>query len=227
MLWLAIGMSLVALVLGGLWRTAAGQIGLLEAEQTKANAEREDLTAQLDREMRARKKQAEELSEIRKRTDKAKKRQAKQGKPAEQPMGTAARLGELTAESERADQARRVAESENVTLAKQVSSLEAQLAESARALEAASAPFKAASEQVEEGLRPLQAEVAEKREQAAKLEEALRGAKLTEARMKKRMDNQEQLYASVRAELDVKKDRLRAQEEKIQRLEALHVAISD
>ena len=41
------------------------------------------------------------------------------------------------------------------------------------------------------------------------------------------MSNQEQLYASVRSELDVKKDRLRAQEEQIQRLQALKVAMSD
>ncbi len=227
MLWLTIGASGVALVLGGLWYAATGRVGALEAEQSKSLAERGDLVTRLDREARARKKQAEELAEIRKRTDKVKKRQAKQGKQTDQPMGTAARLSELTAESERADHARRAAEAENLALTKQLAALEAQLSDSASALETASAPFKAASEQVEEGLRPLQAEVEERREQAAKLDEALRGAKLTETRMRKRMNNQEQLYASVRAELDVKKDRIRAQEEKIQRLEALHVALSD
>ena len=46
-------------------------------------------------------------------------------------------------------------------------------------------------------------------------------------RLRKRVDNQERLYASVRAELEVKKDRLRTQEEQIQRLEALKVAVAD
>ena len=45
-------------------------------------------------------------------------------------------------------------------------------------------------------------------------------------RMRKRVTNQEQLYASLRAELDVKKDRLRTQEEQIQRLQALQAAIA-
>ena len=52
-------------------------------------------------------------------------------------------------------------------------------------------------------------------------------ARGTEARMRKRMSNQEQLYASLRAELDVKKDRLRTQEEQLQRLQALKVAVID
>ncbi len=50
-------------------------------------------------------------------------------------------------------------------------------------------------------------------------------ARQTEARMRKRMDNKEQLYASLRAELDVKKDRLRTQEEQMQRLQALKAAV--
>jgi hypothetical protein len=45
--------------------------------------------------------------------------------------------------------------------------------------------------------------------------------------MRKRMSNQEQLYASIRAELDVKKDRLRTQEEQLQRLQALKVSVVD
>lgn len=227
MLWLAVGAIGVALGLAGLWRAANTQVSALLEDQSKALAEREDLESRLERETRARKKQADELAELRKRNDKTKKRHAKQGKNADQPMGTAARLNELVAESERAEQARRTAEAESLSLTQQVEVLEARLVESAQALKIAEGPARSASEQVEEALRPLQTEVEERREQAAKLDEALRGAKVAEARMRKRMDNQEQLYASVRAELDVKKDRLRAQEEKIQRLEALHVAISD
>ena len=65
----------------------------------------------------------------------------------------------------------------------------------------------------------------EARERIGKLESELSISKESEIRMRKRMANQEQLYASIRAEIEVKKDRLRAQEEKIQRLEALSAAV--
>ena len=63
--------------------------------------------------------------------------------------------------------------------------------------------------------------------QVKQLEQALTAARETESRMRKRMSNQEQLYASLRSELEVKKDRLRTQEERIQRLQALEVAVAD
>ena len=62
-------------------------------------------------------------------------------------------------------------------------------------------------------------------ERIGKLQGQLELAKQSEVRMRKRMSNQEQLYASIRSELEVKKDRLRAQDERIQRLEALGVAL--
>ena len=67
--------------------------------------------------------------------------------------------------------------------------------------------------------------LAEATERISKLESELELAKQSEFRLRKRMANQEQLYASIRAELEVKKDRVRAQEEKIQRLEALSAVI--
>jgi hypothetical protein len=45
------------------------------------------------------------------------------------------------------------------------------------------------------------------------------------ARLKKKVETQDLLYTSLRSELDVKKDRLRAQQEVIERLQALEVAL--
>ena len=68
---------------------------------------------------------------------------------------------------------------------------------------------------------------AESARQVKVMEEALAESREAQARMRKRMANQEQLYASVRSELEVKKDRLRTQEEQIQRLQALEVVVAD
>jgi len=73
----------------------------------------------------------------------------------------------------------------------------------------------------------LRSELGEATELVAKMTEELKLAKETELRTRKRMNNQEQLYASVRAELDVKKDRLRTQEEQIQRLQAMKVVVTN
>ena len=43
--------------------------------------------------------------------------------------------------------------------------------------------------------------------------------------MKKKVETQDLLYVSLRSELDVKKDRLRAQQEIIERLQALEVSL--
>ncbi len=56
-------------------------------------------------------------------------------------------------------------------------------------------------------------------------EEALAELRKGKARLKKKMDTQELLYVSMRSELDIKKDRLRAQQEIIERLQALEVSL--
>lgn len=213
-----------------LWRGAERARRTASASLEQVTAERETLSMQLARETTARKKQAEELAALRKKNDKARRREAKAGKGgADRAVGTAARLADLEEQLARAERARDRGRREREQLAAEIARLEAQLA-TARERPAAPAtpPPLVETPPVPNAARDeALAEVASLREQLAKANEALEQAKLTEARMRKRMSNQEQLYASVRAELDVKKDRLRAQEERIQRLEALQVAIRD
>ena len=45
-------------------------------------------------------------------------------------------------------------------------------------------------------------------------------------RMRKRVRNQDMLYTSIRSELDAKKDRLRTQQEELERLRALEVVLA-
>jgi len=220
----------VVLGLGRMWRSAERRVVLLTAANEKLVGQRQELTARLSREAQARKKQSEELAAGRKRAEKAKKRKAKASQDL--PLGTASRIGDLEEQIERVERERDRSRAEREQLAQQVAQLEARVEISTRAVEEVSAARTMAAAQTPlpvEGtsLEALRAELAESRERATKLNGELEIANETEARMRKRMSNQEQLYASVRAELDVKKDRLRTQEEQIQRLQALKVAVAD
>lgn len=215
--------------LARMWRNAEARVVLLVAANEKLTDERQEILARLSREAQARKKQADELAAQRKRVDKTKKRNAKGSQVL--PLGTASRISDLTSQIERAERERDRSRAEREQLAQQVAQLEARVELSTRAFEEASAARSAAPAApvpvAEAELELVRAELAENRERVTKLDDALRVAKETAERIRKRMNTQEQLYASVRAELEVKKDRLRTQEEQIQRLEAFKVAVSE
>lgn len=203
------------------WRRAEARATASEADAESLRTEREALTERLRRERQARTQQGEELSALRKRVDKAKKRSARAEKGAAAlPLGTAARVSDLEAQVERVERERDRSRAEREQLAAQVVALETRL-EVARRPAQAAVPVPVPQPEVSDEGSAL----AEATERIGKLESELAVAKQSEVRMRKRMANQEQLYASIRAELDVKKDRLRAQEEKIQRLEALSAAV--
>ena len=224
-----IGLMLVAiataLVLARLWRTAEGRVAKMQLEIEALVAGGKQLDASLSKQTQARKKQAEELAALRNKTDKAKRRQSK---TVDQPLGTTARIRDHEAQVERVEFERDRAITERDGLTLEVARLEKRLEASALALAEASKPrpIPLASE-MDTALEQAQAELARSRDELTKRTEELGIAQGTEARMRKRMSNQEQLYASLRAELDVKKDRLRTQEEQLQRLQALKVAVID
>jgi chromosome segregation ATPase len=224
-IWLALVAIAGMLILARLWRTAEGRVGQLEREAEGLVAEGKELAAGLSKQTQDRKRLAEELTALRNKADKAKRRQSK---TVDQPLGTAARIRDHEAQVERVELERDRAHSERDGLAKQVARLEARLEASALALAEASRPRpKPVAGQLENALEQTQVELTSSREELTKRNDELGIARQTEARMRKRMSNQEQLYASIRAELDVKKDRLRTQEEQLQRLQALKVAVMD
>lgn len=196
----------------------------LASELEASAAECKELLRRVEHESQARKKQGEELAELRRRADKAKRR-AEKGPEA--PLGTAARIRDIEQELARAQAALRSAELERDRESRTASALALERAELAKRLEDASAPARAIAEAGQVELERMRAELSTVREENAKQGEALALARQTEARLRKRMDNQEQLYASLRAELDVKKDRIRTQEEQLERLQALKVAVLD
>ncbi|MAG32786.1 MAG: hypothetical protein CL908_18045 [Deltaproteobacteria bacterium] len=212
-----------------LWRQSESRAAGLAAANRTLEGERDRLAADLSKETKARRRQAEQLAGHRKKADKAKKRQAR---PAAQPLGTASRIRDLEDRLEQGDAAQRRVEAERDLLVARVGTLEARLDLSARKLEQASVqvepetPTALDESSGAAELDRLRTELTVSREQTKKLEAARLEARETEARLRKRAANQEQLYASLRAELEVKKDRLRTQEEQLQRLRALKVAVA-
>ncbi|MEZ7979508.1 MAG: hypothetical protein QMC74_07405 [Myxococcota bacterium] len=226
--WLLLGIAAgVAIVLGRLWQLADARAAVANKAHDRVSSERQDLAARLSKEVQTRKKQAEELATFRKRADKAKKRSARDEKGAtDLPLGTAARLADFEEKIERVERERDRSRAEREQLTAQVSTLETRLeiASRASAKVATPAPIAPSLTATDDSLRT---ELGEATERVGKMTEELKLAKETELRMRKRMNTQEQLYASVRAELDVKKDRLRTQEEQIQRLQAMKVVVTD
>ena len=224
-IWLALIAIAGALILARLWRVAEARVARLQRETEVLAAEGKQLGESLSKQTQGRKRQSEELATLRNKAEKAKRRQTK---TVDQPLGTSARIRDHEARVERVELERDQANSEREGLAERVARLETRLEASARALEEASAPRPTSvASQAETALEQAQAELAASREQLTKRNEELEIVRQTEARMRKRMNNQEQLYASLRAELEVKKDRLRTQEEQLQRLQALKVAVID
>lgn len=216
---------------GWLWRRAdqraAGIAAELEKERSALSEARSDAT----REKKARERLSDELSGYRRKADKTKRRQAK---TSQTPLGTSSRIQDL---EEGLDQLRREGErfrlerdhldEENRRLDRALETLRSELArEKEKARPDPATPGQTASAAAPSPSEDAGTELAEATERVSKLENELGIARETEARMRKRMETQDQLYASVRAELDVKKDRLRTQEEQIQRLQALEVALS-
>lgn len=219
---------LLVLAAATVWFVRASQAAqrraqALEARIDALEGERKELARRLEHEGQARRKQAEELVQLRSKADKSKRRSEK---TPEVPLGTAARIRDVEVEVERAQAGQRRAEAERDEQLRRADALRVERDALARRLEEAVAPVEVVAEQGRAEVEVVRAELAVAREQALKLGEELALARQTEARMRKRMDNQEQLYASLRAELEVKKDRLRTQEEQIRRLEAIEAVVA-
>lgn len=210
------------------WFVRASQNGEKKSRELAARlealeAERKELARRVEHVGQARKKQAEELSALRNKADKTKRRAEK---TPELPLGTAARIRDVELEVERAVAGLRRAEAERDEQARRAEALRSERDRLEQRLAESIAPVEVVAEQGRAEVDAVRGELAVAREQARKLGEELSLARQTEARMRKRMDTQEQLYASVRAELEVKKDRLRTQEEQIQRLEAIKAVVA-
>lgn len=188
----------------------------VEAEKLKAElvATREQLTKSAAKQRRI----AEESQAVRRKLDKARRRGA-QSDRAPGPSG--ARIPELEAELEQARQARDAAREEVHGLAAELKRVRGLVAEAPKE-PAMPAPLldNAAIEALQARLGSLEAELS-----AARTSEQERARAIE--RLKAKLRTQDDLYVAMRGELAAKKDRLRTQQESIERLQALKVAFID
>jgi DNA repair exonuclease SbcCD ATPase subunit len=218
-----IGVGAAALM-AFLWRGAEARAETKDRDNAVLTGSLESIESTLAKEQKLRSRQAEELAEFRKRADKAKRRSAAKG--ATQPIGTLSRIQDLEEAMGQAERERNRFREERDSLTQELAQLRTLREAEARAAATNAAPVGSPPAEPDERL-VLEAGLSQARERIVKLESEQQNARRTEARLRKRMDTQEQLYASLRAELEAKKDRLRTQEEQLQRLQALKVAVID
>ena len=218
----------VALIFAGLGALAALLFGLraqkANSDAARAWAEGEKLSADLKGVRDEMGKQSgklakhnEEVTDLRRRLDKAKRRASTRGPGAAAASGAGGSTDLLERESdlEEARQARDSARREVESLSAEVQRLRG---------EVTSLSSEAPPEE-DPRLEELRQANTKATADLAGSEEALAELGKAKARLKKKVDTQELLYVSLRSELDIKKDRLRAQQEIIERLQALEVSL--
>jgi len=218
----------VALIFAGLGVLAALVFGLraqkANADAARAWAESEKLSVdlkavreQLGKQSGKLAKHDDEVADLRRRLDKAKRRASTRGSSAGAAGGAGGAGDSLERESdlEEARQSRDSARREAEGLSAEVQRLRAEVA----SLSSTAPPEE--DPRIEELGQAKAKAIAD----LAASEEALAELRKGKARLKKKMDTQELLYVSMRSELDIKKDRLRAQQEIIERLQALEVSL--
>ncbi len=219
----AVAAGVAAGLLFARWRAAGMDAAAARVEAERLGGELGATREQLEKAQAKARRATSELAEVRKKLEKSKKRTAQlhdEGRGRTGAPGGAGLAGEQALEEAR--QARDVARAELEAVSAELSRLRAEKAEAAEE-DRRPAPAAVAGIEVE----ALQAQSAAAAEALVAEREALRRANAEVERLKKKAKSQETLYVSIRSELEVKKDRIRAQQEEIERLHALKVALVD
>ncbi|MDG2333415.1 MAG: hypothetical protein P8Q97_04250 [Myxococcota bacterium] len=198
-------------------RSASGSASQAWEENEKLAADLKSARDQLGKQSGKLSKHTEEVAELRKRLEKARRRAS--SAPTAPGASSSAELLEREAELEEARQARDAARQEADALGGEVRRLRIELQPKPE-------PEPGAEAAREEALRKEQSEaVATAEAELAKARQGEEEMRKAKSRLAKKLDTQELLYVSLRTELEAKKDRLRTQQETIERLQALEVSL--
>jgi len=205
-------------------RTASSLLRGVQETADKRQVQLEDVRAQREEDTKQISRHSSELSDLRKRLDKAKRR-AVRGGQGQGSAGAASATQAIEAELEQARRVRDAAREEALGLSQELSRVRAEAASHVQP----EAPRLDDSgiEALEQKLAALEQKLAALEQEAAAAREESSTRKKSEARLKRKLATQEMLYVSLRSELDAKKDRLRTQQEELERLMALKAAVLD
>ena len=199
-------------------RSAESQLVTVRAAKEKTETDLEDARGRLSKSQDKSRQASEDIQQLRKKLEKVKKRL---GSTTSLPSASASRVQQL-------EEALELSRQERDRLREEVSGLRAELT---RLREVARSNVEEAENpQLKSALEAQSAASA----RIADLESILQKAQARAADAERSVDRlrgkartQDLLYVSLRSELDAKKDRLRTQQEEIERLRALKVALVD
>ena len=184
----------------------------------KLTEQLEDARSAREREVKQRGSHAAEVAELRKRLEKAKRRAAK-AEPSKATSEAASALSDLESQVEEARQARDEARQEAEGLSSELSRLR----------KSSSIPQPPVEKPVLDNgaVANLQKELEAARSSLTQARAENEAREKTHQKLKRKVDTQELLYVSMRSELDAKKDRLRTQQEELERLMALKAVLHE
>ena len=199
-------------------RSAESQLVTVRAAKEKTETDLEDARGRLSKSQDKSRQASEDIQQLRKKLEKVKKRL---GSTTSLPSASASRVQQL-------EEALELSRQERDRLREEVSGLRAELT---RLREVARSNVEETENpQLDSALEAQSAASA----RIADLESILQKAQARAADAERSVDRlrgkartQDLLYVSLRSELDAKKDRLRTQQEEIERLRALKVALVD
>jgi chromosome segregation ATPase len=177
---------------------------------------------QLDKAVAKQQRSGEELAQSRRKLEKARKRAGRAGEDAR--PATPSHAQSLEAAIEAARRERNTAREERDAAQARAASLAQDLAKAGAAIDAAAV---AQTRLDDAAIEALQQRVETADAAQNQLRKDLTGAHANEKRLREKLDTQQQLYVAIRGELEAKKDRLRTQNEEVERLRALRVAVQE
>jgi len=182
----------------------------------KSNQQLEEVRAAREKDAKRTSSHAGEVADLRKRLEKAKRRAA-QAAPKKAAANSASVVMELEVQLEEARRLRDESRQEAEALSRELSRVRQASSVSAAKVEAPVLE--------DEQLEGLRNQLEEERAALTRAKKELEDSEKTRLKLKRKMDNQELLYVSIRSELDAKKDRLRTQQEELERLMALKAVV--
>jgi len=199
-------------------RSAESQLATVRAAKEKTETDLEDARGRLSKSQDKSRQASEDIQQLRKKLERVKKRL---GSTTSLPSAPASRIQEI-------EEALELSRQDRDRLREEVSGLRAELTrlrEVARSKVEESVDPELAS--ALEAQSAASARIADLESVSKKAQARAADAERTLDRLRGKVRTQDLLYVSLRSELDAKKDRLRTQQEEIERLRALKVALVD
>jgi chromosome segregation ATPase len=218
--WIVVGAALAAAAALYLrLRQATELASSRQIETEKLLGELKSTREQMERASTKQRRSTDEAVELRKKLEKVKRRAAG-GRGAGASAGTPDQVLSLEGDLEDARQARDAAREESLALSRELSRMRAEHASQSEVGDEKPAPLLDNA-----AIELLQARVDELERTRGAVDAELAKANDQVERMRHKAKTQDTLYVSMRSELDAKKDRLRGQQEELERLRAMRVVV--